>query len=841
MDRVASALPALGFEPGDPRAATARYGAHAHAVIGFPARLLGLLVAFGTSLSAGGQSEFPLEWPQVVVRDGVTNTIYQPQLQAWDYATVRAISAAAVQPRDVAQPTLGTLEFTARTRVDRAARTVFLDQLEVTAVNFPAAGPQAGAYAATFRSLVPKQLTAISLDRMEASLAILEARHRASSHPLGNEPPEIVVSTRPALVLLVDGPPVYRAVENTSLDRVLNTRALILRDKSGQHFLHLFDGYVQAPAFGGPWTVASKLPGDIRKAEAQAVKAKQVDMLVGQEDPQTKRKPSLKSTPLPTLYVASEPTELIVLHGPPQWAPLPPTRLLYVTNTASHVFKDLTDQRTYLLLSGRWFRSATFDGPWDFVPGAALPKDFAAIPDDSPKENVKASVPGTRQAEEAAIANAIPSTVKVDRATAAMDPPPQYDGAPRLEPIPGTTLHYAFNCPMPVIQVDARNWYACQNGVWFTATAATGPWAVATTVPAVIYSIPPTSPLHYVVYVRVYRYDANYVWVGVTPGYYGTVVSLDGTVVYGTGYVYPAYVGSTVYISYPVTYGYACNPCWTPWVGWSFGFAVGWAMADDYYWWCACPPAPYWGPYWYPCYGAYYNAYGGITAWGPYGWAGTTGYIYHQNGPWTGVSRGAAGYNAWTGNAWATSYGRAYNSTTGTRVVGQRGAVENVYTGNYAYGGRGAFYNENTGAAGAGRKVTWGNEDTGNQGTAGRATVYNPNTGQATHISGAKGEDGGFININGHVIAGKDGNYYRPDGEGGWDQITKPPTSQSAGGARENLGAPTQWQKVQPSAAPPQHFRELNNEFSARQLGAQRQQSFQMNRPAFRGGGGRRR
>ena len=37
---------------------------------------------------------------------------------------------------------------------------------------------------------------------------------------------------------------------------------------------------------------------------------------------------------------------------------------------------------------------------------------------------------------------------------------------------------------------------------------------VATTVPAVIYSIPPRSPLHYVVYVRVYRYDADSVWVG---------------------------------------------------------------------------------------------------------------------------------------------------------------------------------------------------------------------------------------------------------------------------------------------------------------------------------------
>ena len=454
-------------------------------------------------------------------------------------------------------------------------------------------------------------------------------------------------------------------------------------------------------------------------------------------------------------------------------------------------------------------------------------------------------MPGTSQALEAAIANGIPSTVKVDRKQAAMDPPPQYDGSPQLVPIDGTPLYYARNCPTPVIRVDTGSWYACQNGVWFVATAATGPWTAATIVPAVIYSIPPGSPMHYVVYARIYRYDAEYVWVGVAPGFYGTEVGPDGTIVYGTGYLYPPYIGSTLYVAYPVTYGYGCNPCWTPWAGWAFGFAVGWAMADDWYWWCACPPAPYWGPYWYPCYGAYYNAYGGITAWGPYGWAGTTGYVYHQVGPWTGVSRAAAGYNAWTGNQWATSYGRAYNSTTGTRVVGQRGAVENVYTGNYAYGGRGAFYNQKTGAAGVGRKVTWGNEETGPQGTAGRATVYNPKTGQATHISGIKGDDAGVIRVNDHVIASKDGNYYRPDGQGGWEQIPKPLTSGNAprtddSRAMRNPAVQNQWTRVQPSAANQQEFRQLNSQFEARQMGAQRQSSFQMNRPGF-GGGGRRR
>ncbi len=808
-------------------------------------RLWGFALCFACGGTIDAAPMSPLEWPFVSFRSGVTNTIYQPQLQSWDYVTLKALSAVSVQPKGAEQPTFGTIQFTAKTRVDRAERTVYLEQTEITQGLFPSAGAQAQAYLATLRSVVPKEITSISLDRMEALVGILEARQKSASQPLRNDPPVIIFSTKPAMLVPVEGPPVYRPVEKTELERVFNTRALLLRDKSGQHFLHLFDGYVEAPGLNGPWTRARKVPSDAYKIENQAVKARQVDLLAGQEDPQTKQKPSLMSMSIPALYVTTVPTELIVLRGEPQWAPIPSTELLYATNTVSHVFKALADQKTYVLISGRWFRSPSFDGPWEFVPPARLPHDFAQIPDDSPKENVKASVPGTHQALEAAIANAIPSTVKVDRKKAAMDPPPQYEGAPQMEPIPGTPLYYVRNCATPVIQVDGKTWYACQNGVWFFAAAASGPWVVATSVPAVIYSIPPSSPVHYVVYVRVYRYDPSYVWVGTTPGYYGTVVGPDGTVVYGTGYVYPPYVGTTTYVSYSVTYGYGCNPCWTPWAGWAFGFAVVWAADADWYWWCYCPPTPYWGPYWYPCYGAYYNAYGGITAWGPYGWAGTSGYIYHENGPWTGVSRAAAGYNAWTGNAWATSYGRAYNSTTGTRVVGQRGAVENVYTGNYAYGGRGAFYNENTGAAGVGRKVTWGNEATGNQGTAGRAVVYNPKSGEVEHISGAKGDSGGFIRVNDQVIVGKDGSYYRPDGQGGWEQITRPPTGSSTrpgadgAGTRQNAGQ-TQWSKAQPSASNQQHFQQLNQQYYARQAGAQRQQSFQMNRPTFSGGGRRR-
>ena len=67
-------------------------------------------------------------------------------------------------------------------------------------------------------------------------------------------------------------------------------------------------------------------------------------------------------------------------------------------------------------------------------------------------------------------------------------------------------MTYAVNTTTPVIYVPGNTYYAVNNGVWFMSANATGPWAVATTVPPVIYTIPPSSPLHYVTYVQVYGY-----------------------------------------------------------------------------------------------------------------------------------------------------------------------------------------------------------------------------------------------------------------------------------------------------------------------------------------------
>jgi hypothetical protein len=614
-------------------------------------------------------------------------------------------------------------------------------------------------------------------------------RSGSSSFP----PPRIVFSYKAAILVTIDGEPAWRPVKDTKLERVLNTRVLLVRDGKGRLFVRVFDGWMTAKALEGPWTVEKKPPKELQAALADAKASGQVDLLLGGNPNDAKTLPSLKQEGgSPVIVVATTPTELIVIENGPNFVPIPGTGLSYVQNTTGNVFRLASDQRLYLLVSGRWFRATTFDGDWEYVANDALPEDFAKIPDDSDKENVKAAVAGTPQAKEALIANAIPQVAEVKVAEAKIDPP-KVDGEPKL---------------VPIIQVSPTSYYAVQDAVWFTGPSATGPWAVATSVPSVVYTIPPSAPLHYVTYVRIYQATPTMVSVGYTNGYYGTCVS-SGTVVYGTGYSYPPYVG-TVWYGPPMTYGAGVGMTYTPWTGWTFGFGFGWSWGSVTVGW-GRGAYPWWGPvgwgyyYPYPYYRppywgrAAWGPWGGGAVWGPGGWAATTGNVYHRWGNRGAVTRRSGGYDAWTGTAWRNAAGASYNSRTGRLSAGQRSAVGNVYTGNYAYGGRGSSVNTRTGGSVSGGRVTAGNVRTGDQVTAGRISGTT-GSGQTGSAGWARGEEGGVARVGDDIYAGKDGDIYKRNDQGGWDQQQRD-GSWSGVQDRERTGTLDQQQRARQDGA----------------------------------------
>ena len=295
--------------------------------------------------------------------------------------------------------------------------------------------------------------------------------------------------------------------------------------------------------------------------------------------------------------------------------------------------------------------------------------------------------------------------------------------------------------------------------------------------PEAIYTIPPSSPLYYVTYVRIYEATPNYVYVGYTPGYMGTVVSPYGTVVYGTGYVYSPWIGSVWYPA-PYTYGLAAAPLWNPYVGFTFGFAVGLATAAWYpYWGGAYYHPGYWGAY--PCcataaanvYGHWgAAAYSGTRSWyAGGGVAGSTfrGSYYNQRTGTFGNVNAGRQYNAWTGNA-SRGYDRSAYTAAGGYGAAARGSNYNVYTGqrstasSVAGVGAGGSTYQRSGATTAGPA---------GYAHAGQGSLYNAQTGKTTSWNTASLGNNHYADVNGNV-------YHN---NGGWNQFSSSGWSKASG------------------------------------------------------------
>jgi len=691
-----------------------------------------------TSESAG---PFEHSWPRTFISGHETFTIYQPQVDKWEENLISLYCAVELKAGQESAPKYGVVWFQARTEVDKLNRLVTLDQMKVTSVKFPAAPSKETQLAALLEKKLPGATKIISLDRLEEALE--EESEAIKGVDVKNDAPKVIITSTPALLVLIDGMPQMGEVPNLNLRTVINSRSIILFDEEKQlYYLRVQDWWLEAKELEGTWEYAKRLSDEMKKAEEIIAKQSKEQNPEGED---TKVQKSLKGTgkkiefvEIPVVHVAFGPTELIETKGEPQYTNIAGTGLQYVSNTSGNIFK-LGDEH-YILVSGRWFKGATLDEPWTFLTAEDMPPDFAKIPTDNPKASVLASVPGTPEAKEALIANAIPQTATITRSEAKLTV--QYDGDATFEPIEGTLMSYATNTSAAVIKMPDERYYCAEAGVWFKSTSPHGPWLVADEVPTEIYDIPASSPLYNVTYVKVYGATPEAVYVGYTPGYYGTVVSASTmTVVYGTGWYYPPYISPIAWYGRPYTYGVGAGFTSSEDTGWSFGFGYGYGFYPWYYpWW---GPMGYYGCCWYPYYG--WGAWGGAAIANVYGVWGNTAYS----------RTGAAWANPYTGNYGSASRGAYHNTQTGRSTVAGRGYNTNIYTGNtYGYRG-GVTYNPNTGIVAGGGAGFVGNIYTG-QGAAGRGGfIYNTNT------------NAGIAAGKNNIYAGKDGTVFRYNRESG--------------------------------------------------------------------------
>jgi hypothetical protein len=741
--------------------------------------------------TAAAAQEIDGGWPRdYETASGGLVRLFQPQVASWD-GQRRLVAQAAVSytAAGASKPALGTVKIEAATSVAVAERLVNVTDVKLADPHFASlANDQIRDVVSAIEQGVPRGALTIALDRV---LARLDKSQILPMNVTGvkADPPVIFYSTSTAILVNLDGEPIWSPVKDNDLRFAVNTNwDMFQHDTTRVLYLRHNDSWLTAPEVKGPWKPAGTLPDSFAKLPA--------------DDNWKDVKAALPGRALPApprVFVSSAPAELILVHGAPNYVTVSGTRLLWVANTDSDVFRLGKDGPIYFLVSGRWFTASDFSGPWTFAT-PTLPEEFKKIPRSHGRSRVLASVPGTDEAAEAVLLANIPQTARVDKKQVEA-PDVQYQGDPQFQPIDQTSVSRAVNTDKDIIKVGDL-YYMCFQGVWFMGRSPNGPWEVTGSVPKEIYEIPVSSPSYNVTNVTVVENDDDAVVFAAAAAYTGVMVAW-GCAVWGTGYYYPPYVGYggyyPVYHPYYPTYGYHAS--YNPWTGtYSRGAAA-------------------YGPYGGAGVGARYNprtgTYArGAAAYGPYGARGVAEAYNPRTGAYGRTSQGSGVYGSWgrtgvqRGDQWATT-SRVTNNRTGTTTRA-------------------------TQTSGGGAAVS----RTGPQGTSGAART-----------------------ASGDVYAGRDGNVYRKqDGgwqkydNGGWNSVQQP-TPQQRQQAEQRAADVRSGAEARGASADAATMGQLNSDSAARTEGAQRTRDASSaarsgasssyrpsggSRPASRGGGRRR-
>jgi hypothetical protein len=606
-------------------------------------------------------------WPRTyTTKSGAALFIYQPQIESWkDQQQIVLYSAVSYTAKGAKQAILGTIKAESDTRVAVDERLVSFTDFKITQSNFPSAPrDQLRTIVEEINAAMPTDERVIALDRVLANLDTSQIIPR-NVDGVKADPPTIFFSQTPAVLINIDGEPIWSPIPENDLRSAVNTNwDLFEHGPTKTYYLRNERAWLKATALQGPWGPAGTLPDSFKKLPEDENWKEVKASLPGQR---------VNANQVPKVFVSQQPAELILLRGAPSYLTVEGAKqLLWVNNTDSDVFRMGRTGAVYFLVSGRWFSAPDFTGPWTFAT-PSLPEDFKQISLEHERSRVLASVPGTVQANEAVLLAQIPQTARVSKTVKAPEVVYQ-GGTPEFKPIETTTVERAVNTDKDILKVGDL-YYMCFQGVWFMSRTATGPWEVTGEVPKQIYEIPVSSPSHSVTYVTVVEDDDDDAVVFATAAAYTGVMIAWGCAVWGNGYYYPPYYGfyggyPYYYPHYP-TYGWGAS--YNPWTGAYTRGAVAY------------------GPYGGAGMAARYNprtgTYSrGAVAYGPYGSRGAAQAYNPRTGTYGATRQGSNVYGSWgttgvvRGDDWATT-SRYTNNITGNTTRTVRTSDGDVYAG----------------------------------------------------------------------------------------------------------------------------------------------------------------
>src|SRR5262245_27021017 len=184
-----------------------------------PGGTLAPVVVAAQSAQAPAQQAPDGAWPRrYAAPDGAQVVVYEPQIESWEGQRLLTLHAAvSYTPKGSTAAQLGTITAESDTRVAAAERLVDFSSFRIVRSNFPnATREQAAAAVAAIKASMPLSERVIALDRVFAYIDASTIRPKNVAG-VKADPPVVFFSTRPAVVVNIDGNPVWSPIKDNDL------------------------------------------------------------------------------------------------------------------------------------------------------------------------------------------------------------------------------------------------------------------------------------------------------------------------------------------------------------------------------------------------------------------------------------------------------------------------------------------------------------------------------------------------------------------------------------------------------------------------------------------------
>src|SRR4029079_4250911 len=160
-------------------------------------------------------------------------------------------------------------------------------------------------------SAIPKDERVIALDRVLANIDKSQIVPK-NQEGVKADPPPIFFSKKPAIMVNIDGEPIWSPIKDNDLKYAVNTN-WDLFEHTATYYLRNDKTWLKATDLKGPWTPAGTLPASFKKLPAEENGRAVKENVPGR---------SLKPENMPAFCVSTVPADLILLTGEPAYKPV---------------------------------------------------------------------------------------------------------------------------------------------------------------------------------------------------------------------------------------------------------------------------------------------------------------------------------------------------------------------------------------------------------------------------------------------------------------------------------------------------------------------------------------